>query len=46
MFEKEVVFLRCDAATRKTRKLTKMVGVIDLAHTTLGQARRRCRAGR
>ena len=38
MFEKEVVFLRCDKATRETRKIVKMLAVVDLQNTTLGQS--------
>ena len=35
MYRKEIGFLLCDAITRKTRKLTKLVTVNDLSHVSL-----------
>ena len=35
MYRKELGFLLCDAMTRKTRKLTKLVTVNDLSHVSL-----------
>ena len=35
MYRKELGFLLCDAITRKTRKLTKLVTVNDLSHVSL-----------
>ena len=38
---KEAAYARCDAATRRTRRLVKMVTVIDMAHARLGETDRR-----
>jgi len=40
-FDAAAAFIRCDAETRRSHTLIKMVSVIDMAHTTISGADRR-----
>lgn len=38
MWNREISFAGCDAATRASGRLTKLVSVVDLNHTSFGQS--------